>query len=43
VVPLGITLAGAIAFAVLFHAPQKTDFEKDKPAKEKAVAVAEYR
>jgi MFS family permease len=39
-VPLGITLAGAIAFAVLFHAPQKTDFEKEKPEKEKAAAVA---
>ncbi len=28
-VPLGITLAGAIAFAVLFHVPDKSEFKQD--------------
>ncbi len=30
-VPLAITLAGAIAFAVFFHVPSPADFQKDKP------------
>jgi MFS family permease len=30
-VPLGITLAGAIAFAVLFRVPDPNEFKKDTP------------
>jgi len=30
-VPLGITLAGAIAFAVLFRVPDPNEFKKDAP------------
>ena len=40
-VPLGITLAGAVVFAVLFKVPDASEFKKDVPAQEKAVAVAE--
>jgi MFS family permease len=38
-VPLTITLVGAIAFAVLFHAPKKADFIKDNPQQQQAVTV----
>ena len=38
-VPLAITLAGAIVFAVAFKAPSPQDFQKEKPRQEK-VAVA---
>jgi nucleoside transporter len=37
-VPLGITLAGAIAFAVLFHVPDKAEFLKEKAPPAKAAA-----
>ena len=39
-VPLAITLAGAIVFAVAFKVPDPKDFQKEKPRGEKAVAVA---
>jgi MFS family permease len=39
-VPMVITLAGAIVFAVAFKVPDPKDFQKDKPQREKAVAVA---
>ena len=39
-VPLAITLAGAIIFAVAFKVPSPRDFQKEKPRNEKAVAVA---
>jgi MFS family permease len=39
-VPLGITLAGAIAFAVLFHVPDKSEFYKDKVQQDNAAVVA---
>jgi MFS family permease len=38
-VPLGITLAGAIAVAVLFHVPDKSEFQQEKASQDKA-AVA---
>lgn len=38
-VPLVITLAGAIIFAVAFKVPNPTEFQKDKPVQEKAVAL----
>jgi nucleoside transporter len=38
-VPLGITLAGAIAFAVLFKVPDKSDFLKVPSEPDKTVAV----
>jgi len=40
VVPLAITLAGAIVFAAAFKAPDAKDFQKEKPRNEKAVVVA---
>ncbi len=40
VVPLAITLAGAIVFAVAFKVPRAGDFQKEMPRNEKAVAVA---
>lgn len=39
-VPLAITLAGAIVLAVLFKAPSPSDFLPEKAPQEKAVAVA---
>ena len=43
VVPLGITLAGALVLAVLFKVPSATEFQKDKPQQEQAVAMAVNR
>jgi MFS family permease len=40
-VPLAITLAGAIVFAVAFKVPSPTDFQKEKPQQQKAVALAD--
>ncbi|MCC6127517.1 MAG: MFS transporter [Pirellulales bacterium] len=37
-VPLGITLAGAIAFAALFHVPDKAEFLDEKAPQAKAAA-----
>ncbi len=42
-VPLAITVAGAIVFAVAFKVPSPDEFKKDKPQQEKAVAVASLR
>lgn len=42
-VPLAITLAGAIVFAVLFHAPKASEFQKDVSPKTKSVAMAAER
>ena len=42
-VPLGITLAGAIVLAVLFHVPKPAEFQQDKLPQEKAVAMAVNR
>jgi MFS family permease len=42
-VPLAITLAGAIVFAAAFKAPAPGDFQKDRPEKGKAVAIAAVR
>jgi hypothetical protein len=39
-VPLAITLAGAIVFAVAFKVPDPTDFQKEKPQQQKAAAAA---
>ncbi len=38
-VPLAITLAGAIIFAVAFKVPSPSEFQKAKPQQEKAVAL----
>jgi hypothetical protein len=42
-VPLAITLAGAIVFAVMFKVPSPSDFQPEKAPQEKAVAVAMER
>lgn len=42
-VPLAITVAGAIVFAVAFKVPSPDEFKKDKPQQEKAVALASLR
>ena len=39
-VPLAITLAGALVFAVFFKVPKPAEFRKDKPQQEQAVAMA---
>jgi hypothetical protein len=39
-VPLAITLVGAIVFATAFKVPNPSDFQKEKPKNQKAVAVA---
>ncbi len=39
-VPLGITLAGAIVFAVAFKVPDPAKFRKAMPQQEKALAAA---
>jgi len=38
-VPLGITLAGAIAFAVLFRVPDPNEFKKDAPKPQQVAAA----
>jgi predicted MFS family arabinose efflux permease len=39
-VPLAITLVGAIAFAVLFHVPDKSEFIKENPPQKPAAEAA---
>jgi formate/nitrite transporter FocA (FNT family) len=43
IVPMAITLAGALVFALLFHVPNAADFQKKKPQQEQALAVAVNR
>jgi len=39
-VPLGITLAGAIVLAVVFHVPKPAEFQQDKPPEKVAMMAA---
>jgi MFS family permease len=43
IVPLGITLAGALVLALIFHVPNASEFQKDKPQQEQVVAIASTR
>ena len=42
-VPLAITLAGAIVFAVVFRVPDPAEFQRDKPVEASAVALVANR
>jgi MFS family permease len=42
-VPLGITLAGALAFALLFHVPSPAEFKKDAPRQQQELIALARR